>query len=109
MTELVRLSAAQSKQLIDDNKPAIVDIREQHIYAHAHIPGAFLLNNTSVTEFIEQTSPDTPVLVYCYHGISSINAGHYLLEQGFERVYSLDGGFEAWLATYPTDVINGDN
>ena len=41
---------------------------------------------------------DTPVLVYCYHGISSQNAAAFLIERGFETVYSLDGGFEAWRA-----------
>ncbi len=32
----------------------------------------------------------------CYHGISSQGAAQYLVNQGFEEVYSVDGGFEAW-------------
>ncbi len=39
---------------------------------------------------------DTPVIVCCYHGISSQQAAQFLIHQGFEEVYSLDGGFEAW-------------
>ncbi|MCV6069119.1 sulfurtransferase, partial [Escherichia coli] len=31
-----------------------------------------------------------------YHGISSQGAAQYLVNQGFEQVYSVDGGFEAW-------------
>ncbi len=32
----------------------------------------------------------------CYHGISSQGAAQYLINQGFDAVYSVDGGFEAW-------------
>lgn len=39
---------------------------------------------------------DSPLVVVCYHGISSQNAAQYLHEQGFDDVYSLDGGFQAW-------------
>jgi thiosulfate sulfurtransferase len=39
---------------------------------------------------------EQPILVMCYHGISSQGAAQYLVNQGFEEVYSVDGGFEAW-------------
>ena len=39
---------------------------------------------------------EQPILVMCYHGISSQGAAQYLVNQGFEQVYSVDGGFEAW-------------
>lgn len=45
---------------------------------------------------MEQAEFDQPVLVMCYHGISSQGAAQYLVNQGFEEVYSVDGGFEAW-------------
>ena len=45
-----------------------------------------------------------PVLVMCYHGISSRGAAQFLIGQGFESVYSVDGGFEAWSKTFPQDI-----
>lgn len=33
----------------------------------------------------------------CYHGISSLNTAHFLIEQGFDHVYSVQGGFEGWV------------
>lgn len=42
-----------------------------------------------------------PLMVMCYHGNSSRGAAQYLLHQGFDEVYSVDGGFEAWLRAYP--------
>lgn len=40
----------------------------------------------------------------CYHGISSRGAAQFLIGQGFESVYSVDGGFEAWSKTFPQDI-----
>jgi len=39
---------------------------------------------------------DKPVVVVCYHGMSSQSAASYLNEQGFDDIYSLDGGYSAW-------------
>ncbi|MGL5628515.1 MAG: rhodanese-like domain-containing protein, partial [Plesiomonas shigelloides] len=42
-----------------------------------------------------------PVIVMCYHGNSSQGAAQYLVNQGFDEVYSLNGGFEAWRKVAP--------
>ncbi len=49
-----------------------------------------------MVQFMEQAEFDQSVLVMCYLGISSQGAAQYLVNQGFEEVYSVDGGFEAW-------------
>ncbi|MCP5904950.1 rhodanese-like domain-containing protein, partial [Klebsiella pneumoniae] len=46
----------------------------------------------------------TPVMVMCYHGNSSKGAAQYLLQQGYEAVYSVDGGFDAWHRHFPAEV-----
>ena len=48
---------------------------------------------------------DLPVLVYCYHGISSQSAAEFLNQKGFEDVYSVDGGFEACQGLF--NVVSG--
>ena len=50
----------------------------------------------NVKEYIEKTDKETPLVVCCYHGISSRGAAEYLSQQGFKEVYSMTGGFEAW-------------
>lgn len=50
---------------------------------------------------MQQTDFSKPVLVMCYHGNSSKSAAQYLLTQGFDQVYSIDGGFEAWRLAFP--------
>lgn len=79
-----------------DGTPAIVDIRDPQSYANGHMPQAIHLNNQNFATFMEQTPKDQPVVVVCYHGISSQQAAEMLSQQGFVDVYSMDGGFEAW-------------
>jgi len=39
---------------------------------------------------------DLPMVVCCYHGISSQGVAQFLVERGFDQVYSLEGGFEGY-------------
>jgi len=91
-----RIDAEAAEALIASRQPAIVDVRDPASYQSGRLPGARLLDNQSVREFIADTDKATPVLVYCYHGNSSQGASAWLAQQGFTEVYSLDGGFEHW-------------
>ena len=75
----------------------------------AHITGAQNLDNGNMAEFIRAADLDAPVIVACYHGNSSQSAAAYLISQGFSDVYSLDGGFELWRATYPAEISSGNS
>ena len=70
--------------------------------AHAKISaGDVVVADTTMSESSGITEFDTPVLVFCYHGHSSQGAAQYLANQGYEEVYSVNGGFEMWKQNYP--------
>ncbi|KLV07391.1 thiosulfate sulfurtransferase [Photobacterium aquae] len=98
MDQFEHISVEQAYQLLfeQDSGAVLVDIRDPQSHALAHPEGAFHLTNDTMVQFMEQVDPDQPVIVMCYHGISSQGAAQYLIHQGFDCVYSLDGGFEAW-------------
>ncbi len=100
MADFKRISTTEAKELIDTGTASIVDVRDAQSFNTAHIEGAVLLDNNTVDSFIDSTAKDTPVIVYCYHGNSSQNAGQFLAEKGFTEVYSVDGGFELWRTQY---------
>lgn len=97
-----QLVELKSKQAVN-----IVDIRDGQSFAAGHIPNATSLNNDNVAQFITTTNKDTPLVVCCYHGNSSQGAAQYLSEQDFKLVYSLDGGFEDWKVSQPSDIAQG--
>jgi thiosulfate sulfurtransferase len=103
MSNLQRINIAQAHTLISEQTPIIVDVRDANAFQAAALDGAVNLNNDTVKAFLENTARDQPILVYCYHGNSSLNAAQFLADQGFEQVMSMEGGFEAWRQRYPVD------
>ncbi|NTS76535.1 thiosulfate sulfurtransferase GlpE [Catenovulum sp. SM1970] len=79
----------------------IADIRDDNSFEQAHIEGSFHLSNGTLSQFMQAVDFDQPVVVVCYHGRSSQGAAEYLAQQGYEDVYSMDGGFELWRRDLP--------
>jgi thiosulfate sulfurtransferase len=103
MTVLRRVSIEQAQLLIAEQDPLIVDVRDPQSYSMSRIKGAVHLSNDSIGDFLQQTDRQRPLLVYCYHGNSSVGACQFLAEQGFTEVMSMDGGFESWRSHYPVE------
>lgn len=104
MEQFECISVQQAQSQLADNKALLVDIRDRQSYDAAHASGAIHLTNETLAPLLEQADLSLPVLVMCYHGISSKSAAQYLLSKGFEQACSIDGGFEAWQATFPQQV-----
>jgi len=100
MNEIPQIQIYDAKQRFDQKDCLFVDIRDPGSYEAAHVPGAIHLHDGNVQEFIENTDKDRAVIVYCYHGNSSLGAVAYFLENGFKNVASMSGGFEAWRQVY---------
>lgn len=95
------LAAAAAKTLLDKRAAQVIDIRDTYAFTQAHIAGALRIDNSNVDTFIGALDKTVPLIVCCYHGISSRNAAQFFAEQGCREVYSLDGGFEGWCAAFP--------
>ena len=96
------LSVDELKKMKSDSTPiAVLDIRDPVSFETGHIDGAIHLTNDNVQEHLAEMPADRPVVVCCYHGNSSQPVAQWLSEQGFETVYSLDGGYSAWAVTRP--------
>jgi len=52
-----------------------------------------------------QLDPDRPVAVLCHAGVRSWNFACWLIEQhGYEQVWNLEGGIDAWSMTVDPGV-----
>ncbi|WP_137888948.1 thiosulfate sulfurtransferase GlpE [Pseudomonas sp. 2FE] len=106
MSEFKRIPPEQAHALREQGA-VVVDIRDPQSFALGHISGSRHLDNHSLHDFIAKADLDKPLIVTCYHGNSSQSAAAYLVNQGFSEVYSLDGGFELWRATFPAETATG--
>jgi len=98
------ISVAQTKALMQRDDVVIADIRDPNAFASGHMPGAIHLSNANIGQFMVEKDYEQPIVVVCYHGVSSQGAANYLIEQGFEDVYSMDGGFTQWALEQPESV-----
>lgn len=105
MEQFAHISVQETQQKLAEGIVRIVDIRDDASFSGGHIQGAVHLTNGSLNGFMADVEFDTPVIVVCYHGHSSQQAAQFLINQGFEEVYSMDGGFEAWRQSLPYDTL----
>ncbi|SEJ89509.1 thiosulfate sulfurtransferase GlpE [Pseudomonas sp. NFR16] len=106
MTDFKRIPPEQA-QALREQGAVLVDVRDAQTFASNHIPDSHHLDNHSIADFIRGADLDKPLVVVCYHGNSSQSAAAYLVGQGFSEVYSMDGGFELWKNTFPTETAQG--
>ncbi|PKF61264.1 thiosulfate sulfurtransferase GlpE [Psychromonas sp. psych-6C06] len=96
MATFQRIDVQGAKERLTQEHVKMVDIRDEHSFDTANVAGSFHLTNESISQFIKETPFTETVLVLCYHGNSSKGVAQYLCDQGYQDVYSVDGGFESW-------------
>ncbi len=92
----LELAPAEAHEAISGGQVTLVDIRDPESFQAAHLVDAVHINDSNIHEFLETANRQQPLIVYCYHGISSAGAASFFSEQGFEKVSHIGGGFEAW-------------
>ncbi len=100
MKAIPEIQIHEAKRKLDQEHCLFVDVRDPASYRAAHIPGAIHLHDGNIQQFLRNTDKQSPVVVYCYHGNSSLGAVAYLRKNGFQNAVSMSGGFEAWRQTY---------
>jgi len=76
----------------------LVDVREADEFAICRLDRAELIPLAQLAEQAPARWADKgrPIVVYCHHGIRSAHAARLLRHLGYEEVYNLTGGIEAW-------------
>jgi len=83
----------------------LLDVREPWEFETAHIEGAKLMPMGDVPSRAHQElDPEDHVIVYCHHGVRSMNVTVWLRQQGFEKAQSMAGGIDAWSRTVDPKV-----
>ena len=91
------LSVPQFSDLLKDPDIVVVDIRDKQSFETQHIPGAVAISDQVIGQLIRRKNKAQPVVVYCYHGISSRDICRLLVAAGLSQVYNLDGGWQGWM------------
>lgn len=93
------LSIEQVKEKLERGETLrLLDVREGEEYARGRLPGAESLCKGILERDIEERVPDreTPVVLYCGGGYRSALAAETLQKMGYQKVFSMWGGWRAW-------------
>jgi molybdopterin/thiamine biosynthesis adenylyltransferase len=92
------LNPAEFEREIAAGDAVLLDTREPHEYAEAHIRGAELVPPAEVTARIDELAPDPDqrVILYCRSGNRSGSAAEELAGLGYSNLAHLGGGILAW-------------
>ncbi len=102
MQTFSRVAPQQVLDWLNQQQPIqLLDTRDEQSFLAGHIENAVSLAQNGIAAVTDQLETDQPVVIYCYHGISSQQVAAYLCQLGFDDVYSMDGGFEHWRTMGP--------
>jgi rhodanese-related sulfurtransferase len=76
----------------------LIDVREEDEFQICRLEWAELIPLSTLPEQAPRrlVDKDRPLVVYCHHGMRSQHACEWLSRAGYEHVYNLTGGIEAW-------------
>jgi rhodanese-related sulfurtransferase len=86
-------------RLAGGEKLTLIDVREPGEFQMARIEGAELIPMGSVPaelSRLDARADETPLIVFCHHGVRSLNVVHWLREQGVDACQSMAGGIDRW-------------
>lgn len=90
------LSAPELKAWMDQKKAfELFDVRTEKERETASIQGSILLDDAGEAR-LAALDKATTIVFQCHHGIRSRTAAEHYLARGFQNLYNLTGGIEAW-------------
>jgi rhodanese-related sulfurtransferase len=106
MSQLPEITAEQLQEW-QGEAPQVVDVRSDNEVSRGMIKGALTIPMPMIPVRASELDPRRPVVVYCASGGRSAQVAQYLLRNGFQEVYNLRGGIQAWSRSYPVHAPEG--
>jgi len=97
-TQIEEISPGQARAELGNGSVVLVDTREPHEFAEAHLEDAELIPPSEVAARIDEVAPDTEqrLILYCRSGNRSARAAEELQQLGYSNVASVAGGIVEW-------------
>src|SRR5262247_2245326 len=97
-SQIKQIDIDEARRLMEKPAAVLIDVREPDEWRQGHISSAIAISRGFLELRVEEKVPDhkTPIIVQCASGTRSLLAARTLRELGYENVYNLTGGFNAW-------------
>ena len=96
----MKITPEELKSILETGKQVvIIDVREPAEYAICHLRESKLIPMRELPNRTKELDSNNFLVLYCHHGIRSLQATSWLKRNGFKNVKSLEGGIDAWAKT----------
>ncbi len=85
-------------EMMNTSEVTVIDVREPAEFIGSHIENSINIPSTKLDKHIQELEQykNSPVLVSCQSGTRSPKVCSRLVREGFQNVYLLKGGIQAW-------------
>jgi rhodanese-related sulfurtransferase len=87
---------ALKSRLNAGERPLLLDVREPWEFELARIESSVLIPMSQLEGRFTELDPDAETIVICHHGNRSSYVAMALKRAGFESVFNLEGGLDAY-------------
>ncbi len=100
------ISPAQLRDLMNDPEAEIIiiDVREDWELEHCKITNCLHIPMNLIPDSLHQLEFNLPIIVYCHHGLRSMQIANFLTSHGYIHVLNLEGGINAWANDVDSDM-----
>lgn len=92
----MQITPQELSVLLADGAPLrLLDVRSREEHEAVKLPGAELMTQDLLQKLFGGNK-DQRIVVYCHHGVRSLDSAAYLAGHGMTNVKSLAGGIDAW-------------
>lgn len=92
-----------TKELTTDD--FILDVRNEDEFKNGHIEGAINIPVDKLRESLDQLPADKTIYIYCQIGLRGYLAQRILLQNGFDKVFNLSGGYKLWSVCHTEEQL----
>lgn len=97
-SQIKQVDIDEARRMMEKPGTVLIDVREPDEWRQGHISNAIGISRGFLELRVEEKVPDhkTPIILQCASGTRSLLAARTLRELGYDNVYNLTGGFNAW-------------
>jgi rhodanese-related sulfurtransferase len=96
----IEMTPQQVQELQSSGKPVVlIDVREPKEWELTRLEGASLIPMNTVPanlQTLEGQADSSTLVIYCHHGMRSLQVAYWLREKGIESCFSMAGGIDRW-------------
>jgi rhodanese-related sulfurtransferase len=84
--------------------PLLLDVREPWEVEHCALGGITAVPMAEIPARAHELAQEQEIVCICHHGMRSQRVAMFLAQQGFEKIYNLVGGVDAWAQRIDTTM-----